>query len=306
MYGRWQGIEEYLCVVEAGSFTAAAERLGVSKSYISKQVRFLEDRLRARLLQRTTRKLTVTETGKAFYAHCKEMEAQVEQAESTLSELQHNPLGTLRVAINSRYGTEYVAGAVAAFVRHYPDLAVDVHSSFRDVDLVEEGYDLTVRFDQLEDSSMIARDLGGFLLGLFASPEYWEQHGKPTCLDDLANHNCLTTPDGFWHFDYPNGSERALKIKVPGNWTSEDGANLLVAAKAGIGIAQLPNFYVQRELHSGELAKLDAPDWSVFHREVWLVYPHARHMSAKVRLFIEFLTDYLRDQQRDDLGFLPM
>jgi DNA-binding transcriptional LysR family regulator len=304
--GRWQGIEEYISVVEAGSFTAAAERLGVSKSYISKQVKHLEDRMRVRLLQRTRRKLTLSEIGEVFYRHCKEMEAQVEQAESRLSELQQTPMGTLKVAINSRYGTEYMAGAVAAFARQYPDLAVAVHSTFRDVDLVDEGYDLTVRFDKLEDSSMIARNLGGFLLGLFASPEYWEAHGEPQNLDELVEHNCLTTPDGYWLFDSTDQSGKCIKMRVLGNWTSEDGANLLVAAKAGIGIAQLPDFYVQHAVHAGELIKLAAPSWSHYHRDVWVVYPHARHLSTKVRLFIDFLVEYLRSLHRDDFGFPPV
>ncbi|MCB1843417.1 MAG: LysR family transcriptional regulator, partial [Halioglobus sp.] len=179
--GRWEGIEEYICVVESGSFTAAAERLGVSKSYVSKQVSLLEDRLGVRLLQRTTRRLTLTEIGSSFFGYCKEMAEQLDQAESTLSEMQQSPRGTLRLALNSRYGTQYMAGAVAAFSRKYPEVTVEVNSSFQDVDLLSENYDLTVRYNKLEDSSMVARRLGGHLLCLCASPDYWQAQGQPTC-----------------------------------------------------------------------------------------------------------------------------
>ncbi|MBN7797082.1 LysR family transcriptional regulator [Parahaliea mediterranea] len=290
--GRWEGIEEYICVVEAGSFTAAADRLGVSKSYVSKQVSQLEDRLRVRLLQRTTRRLTLTEIGEVFYGHCKAMAEQFDQAESTLSDLQLAPRGTLKLSINSRYGVQYMASVVAAFSREYPDLSVEVHSSFKDVDLLEEGFDLTVRYGKLEDSSLIARKLGSYSLCLCAAPGYWQSRGKPACPEDLKQHNCLTTSDRFWLFNTPDGRD-TLKVKVGGNWLSEDGATLLAAAKAGIGVAQLPDFYVQEAVDRGELVKLQHQDWSHYERETWAVYPHSRHLSAKVRYFIEFLTLYI-------------
>ncbi|NND69438.1 MAG: LysR family transcriptional regulator, partial [Halioglobus sp.] len=224
--GRWDGIEEYICVVEAGSFTAAADVLGVSKSYVSKQISLLEDRLGVRLLQRTTRKLTLTESGNAFFAHCKDMAEKFDIAESTLADMQQRPRGTLRLALNSRYGTHYMAGAVAEFSRKYPEVSVEVHSSFGDVDLLADSYDLTVRYDQLEDSSMIARRLGGHVLCLCASPAYWESHGQPSSSDDLGEHNCLATTERYWLFDTPDSND-IRKVKISGNWISEDGANLL-------------------------------------------------------------------------------
>lgn len=254
--GRWEGIEEYICVVESGSFTAAAEQLGVSKSYVSKQVSQLEDRLGVRLLQRTTRRLTLTESGNTFFGYCKDMSDQYERAESTLSDMQQSPKGTLRLALNSRYGTQYMATAVAEFSRKYPDLTVEVNSTFQDVDLLSGSYDLTVRYDKLEDSSLVARRLGGHKLCLCAAPEYWEKHGKPTGPEDLADHNCLTTPDRSWFFSTTDRRD-IQKVKVAGNWISEDGANLLAAAKASIGIAQLPDFYIREAVTKGELIKLE-------------------------------------------------
>lgn len=294
--GRWEGIEEYICVVESGSFTAAAEQMGVSKSYVSKQVSQLEDRLGVRLLQRTTRRLTLTESGNTFFGYCKDMSDQFERAESTLSDMQQSPKGTLRLALNSRYGTHYMAAAVAEFSRKYPDLTVEVHSTFQDVDLLTGSYDLTVRYDKLEDSSLVARRLGGHSLALCASPEYWEQHGEPQSPDDLAHHNCLATPDRFWLFNTPDRRD-LLKVKVAGNWISEDGANLLAAAKASIGIAQLPEFYIAEALAKGELVKLTQQDWSRYYRIAWAVYPNTRHLSAKVRFFIDFLVLYLHNLQ---------
>ncbi|MCY4426108.1 MAG: LysR substrate-binding domain-containing protein [Halieaceae bacterium] len=295
--GRWEGIEEYICVVESGSFTAAAEQLGVSKSYVSKQVSQLEDRLSVRLLQRTTRRLTLTESGNAFFAYCKDMAEQFDRAESSLSELQQRPRGTLRLAINSRYGTQYMAGAIAEFSRKYPEVNVEVHSTFEDVDLLADRYDLSVRYDKLEDSTLIARRLGGHTLSLHAAPEYWQEHGQPTCPDDLQDHNCLTTPDRFWRFDTPDHRD-IVKVKVSGNWISEDGANLLTAAKEGIGIVQLPDFYTSEAVAAGELVALDAQDWNQYHRLAWAVYPNSRYLPAKVRYFIDYLIEYLHNLQQ--------
>ena len=293
---RWDGIEEYVCVVETGSFTAAADKLGVSKSFVSKQVSMLEDRLGVRLLQRTTRRLTMTESGNTFFACCKDMADQFDQAESTLSDMQQRPQGTLRLAFNSRYGTHYMASAAAEFSRKYPDVSLEVHSSFDDVDLLEENYDLTIRYGRLEDSTMIARRLGGYSLCLCAAPEYWEKYGQPTCVEDLDKHNCLATPDRAWLFNTPNGRD-ILKFKITGNWISEDGSMLLAAAKAGIGVAQLPEFYVEDAIQGGALTKLEGADWSHYHRVSWAVYPNSRHLSAKVRYFIDFLVEHLHDLQ---------
>jgi DNA-binding transcriptional LysR family regulator len=292
MVGRWEGIDEFLQVVETGSFTAAAQRLGVSKSYVSKQVSQLEDRLEARLLQRTTRKLTLTEIGEVFYRQCQQMSDQFDQAESAIADIQQKPRGTLKLAINSRFGVQYMAGAVAAFSRAHPELSVEVNSSFTDVDLVAEGYDLTIRYGKLEDSSLIARKLGSYTMCLCASPEYWKRYPQPQTPDDLKHHNCLAGLDRCWLFDQVGGAP--LKVKVAGNWLSEDGATLMAAARAGIGLAQLPDFYVQPAVEAGDLVKLHQP-WSRYERESWAVYPHSRHLSAKVRFFVDFLTEYISD-----------
>ncbi len=299
---RWDGIDEFMHVVETGSFTGAAERLGMSKSYVSKQISQLEDRLKARLLQRTTRKLTLTEVGEIFYRECLPMAEQFEFAESAVSDMQQKPRGTLKLALNNRFGVQYMAVAVAAFSRAHPELSVEVHSSFRDVDLVAEGYDLTIRYGKLDDSSLIARSLGGYTLCLCAAPEYWKAHGQPQILEDLAEHNCLTGPERSWML---NTAEReTAKVKVSGTWVSEDGATIKAAALGGIGIAQLPDFYVKAAVEAGSLVKLRQP-WSGYHRDTWAVYPHSKHLSTKVRFFMDFLVSYFATDFEWDLDSIP-
>lgn len=283
--GRWDGIDEFIQSVSSGSFTAAAEKLGVSKSHVSKQVGRLEARLNARLLQRSTRKLTLTDVGDLFYRECLAISKQYEAVESIVAELQNKPQGTLRVAINSRYGVQYMAGAIAAFARLHPDMSVQVHSSFRDVDLIGEGFDLTIRYGELEDSSLVARKLGGYTMSLYASPGYWDGHGMPCDIDDLQHHNALCPPERVWQFSPPDGP---TKVRTSGNWVSEDGATLLAAAKEGLGIAQLPDFFANDAVEAGELVKLAQP-WSFYWRSTWAVYSGNQHLSAKIRFFVDFL-----------------
>lgn len=283
--GRWDGIDEFVHSVSTGSFTAAAEELGVSKSYVSKQVSKLEDRLNARLLQRSTRQLTLTDVGEVFYRECTLISRQYEDLESVVADMQNSPKGTLKVAINSRFGVHYMASAIASFARIHPDISIQVHSSFRDVDLIAEGYDITIRYGDLADSSLVARKLGGYTMSLYASPSYWEERGMPETMDDLKDHNGLSAPERIWFFDTPTGKHR---FRVDGSWISEDGLALMAAAKEGIGIAQLPDFFAASAVESGELIRLPR-QWNFYWRASWAVYAGNQHLSAKVRFFIDFL-----------------
>ncbi len=286
--GRWAGIDEFIQTVETGSFTSAAAKLGVSKSYVSKQVSQLEERLDARLLQRTTRQLTLTDIGDLFYRQCLEMSEQYDRLESDISELQQKPRGTLKLSLNSRFGVHYMAGAVAAFAQLHPELTIEVHSNFQEIDLVAGGYDLTIRYGELEDSSLYAKKLGAYDLSLYASPSYWKANPPPESLEDLAAHNCIVMPERYWLLDVDG---KATRIKVSGNWVSDNGATLFAAACEGIGIAQMPNFYAKEAVEAGKLVKLRQP-WSGYSQASWAVYPHNRHLSAKVAFFIDFLKEY--------------
>ena len=289
-----------MLVVETGSFTAAAERLNVSKSYISKQIKSLELRFSAALLQRTTRQLRLTAVGEAFYQQCLLIKQQLDQAEGIISSLQQEPLGTLRIALNSTFGVQHMATAIAEFARQHPQLELDVTSSYHYVDLLAQGYDLTIRYgDRLEDSSLVAKPLGGYMLCLCASPEYFTRHQLPSNIEQLQQHNCLSPPNGYWYF---SEQQMAKRIKVKGNWQSEDGMAILAAARVGLGIAQLPEFFIHNDLAAGKLMKIEH-DWAHYHRMAWAVYPHDKHLSTKVRLFLDFLDEYTHNRLSLDSAF---
>lgn len=284
---RWDGVEEFIEVVQCGSFTAAAEKLGTSKSYISNQVRELEQRLNARLINRTTRQLSLTESGHKFYARCKDVAELYEQAEQEVTQLQEAPVGTLRIAINNTYGVHFMATAVAEYCRAHPLVHVEVTALPVDADLVSDGYDIAVRYGELEDSTMVARRLGPHSFCLCASPAYFEARGMPASIADLKHHNCLVPRSRVWRFNHATGH---IKVRVAGTWVSDDGGSLLEAARQGIGLAQLPIHYIERDIHKQQL-QLVPGAWSRYDREAWAVFAQSKFLNTKVRSFIDFLTD---------------
>lgn len=298
----WDGVHEFVHVVDIGSFTRAAEVLGVSKSFISKQVTDLENRLGVRLLQRTTRQVSLTPEGDVFYQHCKEMIAVYERARAQVGEMQEKPTGVLRIALNNAYGVEFMATAVAEFARIYDKLVVEVSTSLHDADLVGDSYDVTIRYGALEDSSLFARPIGHQSFCLCATPDYFEAHGMPSNLADLKEHNCLTGQSGYWQF---NSGAGTVKTRVQGTWKCDDGMAILAAARSGLGLAQLPVVFIRKELQTGQLVGVEG-DWSYYDRDVWAVYGHKQNLSLKVQLFLEFLTTrFERAHQRPKRFHLP-
>ncbi|MCF4166664.1 LysR family transcriptional regulator [Zavarzinia compransoris] len=293
----WDGVHEFVQVVEIGSFTRAAESLGVSKSFISKQVTDLENRMGVRLLQRTTRQVSLTPEGEVFYRHCKEMADAFERAQSTVSEMQEKPTGLLRIALNNTYGVEFMATAVAEFASTYDKLTVEVVTSSTDSDLVGDANDVIIRYGQQEDSSLYARQIGHQSFCLCATPAYFRKHGKPKNLADLKEHNCLTNRSGYWQFNSAGGT---MKVKANGTWRCDDGSGILAAARCGLGLAQLPVVFIRRELRTGQLVALE-DEWSFFDRDVWVVYGHKQNLSLKVQLLLNFLGQrFMRAQQRPE------
>lgn len=283
--GRWDGVDEFIQVVKTGSFTSAARNLSVSRSHISKQIQRLEDRLKTQLLQRSTRKLALTDAGALVFREFQSMSQLYDDLESNLSDLHNRLQGTLKVAINSRYGVRYMASAIAAFSARHPDITVQLHTSYDDVDLIGDGYDLTIRYGSLEDSTLVARKLGGYTMRLYCSPAYLSKQGVPQSIDELKGHNALCTPECCWFFNGPN-AERKLRVK--GSWVSEDGTALLAATLEGLGIAQLPDFFVQEHLKQEELVAIPG-DWNFYWRQSWAVFDGKTHISSKVRHFIDFI-----------------
>lgn len=284
---RWESIEAFERVVRFASFSRAAEDLGVSRSHVSRQVTALENRLDAQLLLRTTRKVSPTEVGQAFYLRCQEILNNLEDAEQAVVNLQERPRGILRVTVGGAFGEDFVAPAALDFMAVHTDLSVELDFTNRLIDLISEGYDLAIRAGTLKDSTLIARRICNRKLLTCASPAYLQRNGEPPNIHALTNHNCLVGTLDSWRFR-ENG--RNFDLRVQGNWRSNNGRALVQAARAGLGLVQLPSFYVEQDIATAALIPvLDA--YNPTDTGIWAVYPHNRHLTAKVRLFVNFLAE---------------
>lgn len=278
-------------VVESGSFSQAAQRLNLSRSVVSKQLQALEESLGVRLLQRTTRQVSATEIGLAYHEHCLRILAEVAAAEALVSSLQEQPRGTLKVNAPMSFGTLHLGAAVAEFAEQFPELNVQLTLDDRFINPVEEGFDVTIRIGELEDSSLVARRIAAAPRGLYAAPSYLARHGEPRHPHDLSRHSCLhygfLGSGGLWKLRGPEG-EHGLRIL--GRLCSNNGEVLRDAAVRGLGISLLPEFIVAADVQAGRLqAVLEAyhPPEIAIHA----LYPSRRQMLTKVRLFIDFLVD---------------
>jgi DNA-binding transcriptional LysR family regulator len=285
-------LEIFTTIVEEESFTDAADVLGVSKSHVSKQLRRLEDRLGARLLNRTTRQQSLTDVGAAFYERCRQILDDLEEAEQAVNRMQTAPHGTLRLTVPMSFGINYLAEATTEFMREHEALKVELSFADRVVDLIAEGFDLAVRIGVLEDSGLMARKLADMERFIVASPGYLEEHGAPTSLDDLDDHECLLysyqRTGASWPLRGPDGTEKL--VRVDGRFRANNGDALLEAARCGIGLAFLPDFITAGALERGELVTV-LDEWVDDRPAIWALYPHTRHLSAKVRLYIDFLVE---------------
>lgn len=289
------GIVVFSAVVETGSFTAAAEKLGQSKSAISKQVTRLEQRLGAQLLARTTRRLNLTEVGQAYYERCRRIISEAEEAELAVTSMQAVPRGTLRVSAPLSFGISNLAAALPEFMAAHDEVRVDMDFSDRRVDIIDEGFDMAIRIGRLEDSSLIAKRIAQTRRPILAAPSYWEKHGVPAHPDDLSEHNCLTytyahtDAPNHWRFRDPNNSGAEFTVRVSGSMTSNNGNTLSAAAAKGLGVVLSPTFIVAEEIRSGMLVPV-LEDFEIEPLGIHAIYPPNRHLSAKVRAFIDFLT----------------
>src|ERR1700722_1222597 len=279
-------------VVESASFTGAAARLGISASMVSQHVKELEERLGARLLNRTTRKVSLTETGRAYYERCTRLLADLEETEQAVSDMHAAPRGDLRVNAAPTFGIVQLAPAIADFTARFPAISVELMLSIRIADLIDEGFDVAVWVGELPDSSLIARQLAPCRMVVCGAPSYFEKHGTPRTPADLTAHNCLTVAvTGLsyyraWHLTAADGT--ALNISPIGNLSTNSGAVLKVAALAGHGLVCLPTYLVGDALQSGRLGTgLD--DYAARPLALPPHYAHTRHPSAKVRAFLDFL-----------------
>lgn len=285
----WEGVTEFVAVVESGSFTRAAQRLEVSVAHVSRQVRALERRLETRLLYRTTRKVSVTAEGSLYYRHCRQALDGLHEAEQAIGNLKETPRGRVKLTAPVTYGETYVMPLVHDFMQRHPQVSVTAELTNQQVDMVEGGYDLAVRLGRLSSSSLVARRLASRTQFVCASPAYLSEHGAPHTLSELHRHNCLLGNHPYWRFQ-EEGRERT--IRVSGNITCNSGNSLLDAALKGIGLVQLPNYYVAPFLADGRLVALltrfQEPD-----EGIWALYPQNRHLSYRIRLLVDFLAQHL-------------
>ncbi|MGM0984400.1 MAG: LysR family transcriptional regulator [Pseudomonadota bacterium] len=291
----WDRIEAFIEVVRAGTFAAAARRLKVSSSHVSRLVSQLENQLGTTLLYRTTRQIRLTEAGTLYYQHCHHLFDGFREAEAAVKDLQARPSGTLSLTCATTFGERFVAPLVNDFQCRYPQLGVRLHFTNRPVDLIDEGFDIAIRMGHLEDSSLIARRLCERREYVVGSPSYFTRMPQPHSLSELSRHRCLVGSRDHWRFAV-EGVRR--EVRVAGPWEGNSGPALLDAALKGLGLAQLPDYYVDPHLTSGELVSvLDA--YRHDDTAVWAVYPRHRHRSPKVHQFVDYLVTHID-------GLLPL
>ncbi|MGA9523282.1 MAG: LysR family transcriptional regulator [Myxococcaceae bacterium] len=274
-------------VVQAGSFTAAADALRMPKSTVSRKVSELESRVGAQLLQRTTRKLHLTEVGRAYYEHCARIVDEAEQAEQLVTSMQSAPHGLLRVTAPVNFG---LLGPMAAeFLRLYPEVQLEMVCTDRQVNLVEEGFDVAVRAGPLADSALIARKLGTIDRVVVASPDYVKKHGAPRTTEDLERHACLVFGGGragnFWSL---RAGSRSAKVSVQGRLVVNDFDMLHAVALSGAGIALLDHHSAAEDIAEGRLQRL-LPEWTSPGTPVNVLHAPSRHVSPKVKAFVDVL-----------------
>jgi DNA-binding transcriptional LysR family regulator len=282
---RWDGLDEFVAVVDSGSFARAAEVLHVSSSHVSRQVAALEERLQARLLYRTTRRVSLTEAGQTFFARCQRLIEERDEAFLTMGDLQSAPAGLLRMTAAVAYGERFIVPLVNDFMADYPQLRVDIELTNRTLDMVHEGFDLAIRLGRLNESSLVATRLAPRAMYLCAAPSYLERYGRPHTLSELGQHNCLIGTSDVWLFQQ---GEREYQFRPAGNWRCNSGQAVLDATLRGFGLSQLPDYYVVDLLQKGSLVSLLETNQPP-NAAVWAVYPQRRYALPKVRLLIEAL-----------------
>jgi len=287
-------METFAAVVESGSFTQAAEHLGISKSFVSKQVTQLEKKLDVRLLHRSTRTLSLTDEGNQFYQHCKRIVSEAEQARNELHESQENPRGRIRLTVPQSLIISRTGDVLLAFQKRYPDIELEVCVSGSIRDMIEEGIDLALRLGELENSALICRKLIDCDFIVAAAPEYIEAHGSPETPAELTTHNCLVYAGSrlgnHWPFRQPDGKD--LSVSVSGTLVCDDGNLIIQGALEGIGIAFAPSIMFQPLINEGRLIPL-LSEYASPPTTISALYPSRQYLSRKVRLLIEFLSENL-------------
>ncbi|MBT8120187.1 MAG: LysR family transcriptional regulator [Gammaproteobacteria bacterium] len=311
---RFENMRTFIRVVEAGSISGAADRLGVAKSAVSRRLKELEAHLGVELFHRTTRRMNLTDTGRAFYHQSVRILEDVLEAELATSQAHGTLSGSLKIALPSTFGIMHMGPAINEFLREHPQIEFDLDFNDREVDLMQEGFDLAIRIAKLPDSSLIARRLAPVQTVICASPSYIEQMGAPQTPDELVAHRCLVysllSDYEYWYVTDSKGKE--FRTKIQPYLKASTGEFLRDAAVEGMGIIMVPSFIAYQEIESGALVKL-LNDYIPAKIEAYAIYPQTRHLSQRVRAFVDFLvnrfagTPYwdlcLNDNQREEKGY---
>lgn len=290
-------MEVFVAVVEAGGIGAAADRLGLAKSAVSRRLAELESRLGATLIHRTTRRLNLTDDGRAYYERCVAILADLDEAEAAVRQAQGALTGRLKVTLPTSFGLLHLAPLIRAFMEQHPEVRFELDFNDRQVDIMQEGFDLAIRIARLEDSSLIARRLAPIRSGVYSSPDYLARRGTPGTAEALKDHACLVysnprDPD-LWTYTGPDG--RPGSVRVPVHLASSSGEFLLRVALAGQGLIRSPTFFVHEALKAGRLVPV-LTDHAWPELSAYAVYPPTRHLSRRVRSFIDFLAERLADE----------
>jgi len=299
---KYQEMRVFAAVADAGSFVAAAETLGMSKAAVSRYVSDLEQRLGARLMHRTTRKLSLSTEGEVFLARCRDILASIDASESEISTRADSATGLLKVSVPVSFGLMHLAPLWSEFLTAHPRLSLDVQLADRVIDLVEEGFDVAVRIARLPDSSLVSRRLATTRLVLCASPDYLARRGTPQELTDLAQHEVigysLLAMGDLWQFTGPQGP---TSVKVKPRLLTNNGDTCVAAAVRGMGIQLQPTFLIAGELASGRLVEV-LPQYRSIELGIYAVYPSRKFVLPKTRAFLEFLSAKLADADWLKLG----
>jgi len=294
---QWEGFEELVKVVEVGSFSGAARSMGVSKGHISQRISQLEDRLGTRLLHRTTRKLSLTELGNLYYQRCKQIIEDLEEIEETVSEFQQRATGLLKISSPNLLGEMHIVPAIADFLKENTTLEIELNFYSRKVDLIEDAYDVAIQVGPRTDINVVNKPLASTTFILVASPRFLNQYGTPEVPQDLKHLRCLRfTEYGSskpWKFIR---GEETVSVNGLSHWHSNNGHCLLAAARDGLGLAYLPDYYLAEDMKAGRLVRV-LSDWRGIERDIVAIYQQRRHLSAKVKLFVDFLQDRFHQEK---------
>ena len=295
-----QAMEVFVQVVDSGGFTRAAENMQLPKATVSTLVQALEQALAVKLLHRTTRQVSVTSDGAAYYERCLRILSDVREAEESLSNNRASPSGRLRVDASTAFANDIIIPALHDFFERYPDIRLDLGCSDRPIDLIEEGVDCAIRGGELPDSALIARRIGVLQFATAGTPAYFAKHGRPLHPRDLANHRCInyfSSKSGkTYEWDFVRGDETIL-MPTPACLAVNDSTAYMAAGLQGLGVIQMASYKVEPLVSSGQM-ELVLEDWTSAPLPLNVVYPQNRHLSAKVRVFVEWIADLVASHPR--------